>query len=165
MAVNTQRKVSQLGMVGQITPHVEIVDVRLVQTTGRIWPDWDPTSHPKIQLNITHKSRCKQKDTTLLAEVDFRLSGSVADDPAKKVVSLSAVLELTYKLSKEVDLTPRQLNAFGNLNVLYNAWPYWREFVQDMAARMGLPRLVVPVFRIARPVSASSTVYPRRQLE
>jgi hypothetical protein len=133
MTATTQQKSSQLKMVGQIAPHVEIVDVRLVRTIGRIWKDWSPKGHPKINLAITHKSRCRQEKSTLLAEVTFKLVGSVADDPTKKVVSLSADFELGYNLSREVDLTPRQLSAFANLNVLYNAWPYWREFVQNMA--------------------------------
>ncbi|MBI2458591.1 MAG: hypothetical protein HYW08_08820 [candidate division NC10 bacterium] len=66
-------------------------------------------------------------------------------------MNLSAVLELSYRLSKEIELTPQQLRAFGKVNALYNAWPYWREIVQTTVARMGLPRLIVPVFRVARP--------------
>ncbi len=79
------------------------------------------------------------------------MSGIQEQDVTKKVMDLSAVLELSYRLSKEVALTPKQLKAFANINALYNAWPYWRELVQTTTARMGLPRLVVPVFRIARP--------------
>jgi len=29
-----------------------------------------------------------------------------------------------------------------------NAWPYWREFVQSMSARMGFPALTVPLLEI-----------------
>ena len=28
------------------------------------------------------------------------------------------------------------------------AWPYWREFVQSMSARMGFPALMVPLLEI-----------------
>jgi hypothetical protein len=79
------------------------------------------------------------------------MRGVQEQDPTKRVVDLSAGLELSYRLSKEVELTPQQLRAFGKVNALYNAWPYWRELVQTTVARMGLPRLVVPVFRVARP--------------
>jgi len=39
---------------------------------------------------------------------------------------------------------------FAETNGLYNAWPYWREFVQNTAARMSLPGLTVPVLRLGR---------------
>ena len=35
------------------------------------------------------------------------------------------------------------------INPISNAWPYWREFVQNMSARMGFPALTVPLLEIA----------------
>jgi len=45
-------------------------------------------------------------------------------------------------------MTDIQALAFARTNGIYNAWPYWREFVQNMIARMNLPPLVIPVFRL-----------------
>lgn len=142
---------TQLKLVGEITPHVNITDVRLIRVDGRVWPAWDPETVQKVQLNLTHRSKCRQEETTLFAEVHFKLSGVVAENVSKKVVSLSAVFELSYSVSREAQLTPKQLDAFARINVLYNAWPYWRELAQDVSARMGLPRLIVPVFRVGQP--------------
>jgi preprotein translocase subunit SecB len=44
-------------------------------------------------------------------------------------------------------LTEAHLDAFAKTNAVFNAWPYWREFVQSTTVRMGLPPLVTPVFR------------------
>lgn len=35
------------------------------------------------------------------------------------------------------------------VNPISNVWPYWREFVQSMGARMGFPALTVPLLEIA----------------
>jgi hypothetical protein len=35
-----------------------------------------------------------------------------------------------------------------NIIPVSNAWPYWREFVQSMSARMGFPALTVPLLEI-----------------
>ena len=35
------------------------------------------------------------------------------------------------------------------INPISNAWPYWREFVQNMSSRMGFPALTVPLLEIA----------------
>ena len=39
--------------------------------------------------------------------------------------------------------------AFAQVNAVFNAWPYWRELVQASLARMSMPALTVPVFRVA----------------
>ena len=149
------RELSQLRTVGEITPHVDIVDVRLIRLDSRVSPSWATEEFPKLQLDLARKSRCGQRGRFLVAEVRFTLSGAAADDASRKFVLLNATFELRYSINREVALTKQQLSAFAQVNVLYNAWPYWRELVQDMAARMGLPRLVVPVFRVARPTTGS----------
>ncbi len=145
------RDISQLKLVAQITPHVEIEDVRLLSMSARVFDDGLVEAGKKVKLQLRTNSRCKQAGTKLSAEVRFVLRGVQEQDVTKKVIGLSAILELSYRLTKEVELTPKQLSTFGKLNALYNAWPYWRELVQTTVARMALPRLVVPVFRIARP--------------
>ncbi len=71
--------------------------------------------------------------------------GKVQRDPA---LLLMAKLMLNYKISSFEGLTDENLRAFANTNGVFNAWPYWREFVQNMTVRMGLPPVVAPVFRI-----------------
>jgi len=39
------------------------------------------------------------------------------------------------------------LQAFADGNAMMNCWPYWRELVQSMVARMNLPPFVVPLLR------------------
>ncbi len=37
---------------------------------------------------------------------------------------------------------------FYKINPVSIAWPYWREFVQNMSTRMGYPALTVPMLEI-----------------
>jgi hypothetical protein len=37
---------------------------------------------------------------------------------------------------------------FFKINQVTAAWPYWREFVQNMSTRMGYPALTVPMLEI-----------------
>ncbi len=53
------------------------------------------------------------------------------------------------------------LTEFGQHNVPFNVWPYWREVVQSAASRMGLPRIVLPPFRLGR--SATQTAIAKDQ--
>ncbi len=69
-------------------------------------------------------------------------------------VQVDATLELVY--SYPTDTTPlpspEELQAFASTNALMNCWPYWRELVQSMVARMNLPPFVVPLLRYVPPV-------------
>lgn len=59
-----------------------------------------------------------------------------------------ATLALTYSVSSFDDLSDVNLAAFAFINGVYNAWPYWREYVQSATVRLGLPPLIAPVYRI-----------------
>jgi len=50
------------------------------------------------------------------------------------------------------------LEEFGRYNVGYHIWPYWREYVQNACARLGLPPIPVPMYRIPQRESVSATV-------
>jgi hypothetical protein len=47
---------------------------------------------------------------------------------------------------------------FMTINPISHAWPYWREFVQNMSSRMGFPALTVPLLEIVPKKSASKEV-------
>jgi len=58
-----------------------------------------------------------------------------------------------YGLDSDLDeeeLRPA-LAEFARYNVGYHVWPYWREYVQATCARMGIPPLPIPMFRIPQP--------------
>lgn len=68
-------------------------------------------------------------------------------------VQVDATFEVTYSFPKDTTPAPttEELQAFANTNALMNCWPYWRELVQAMVAKMNLPPLVVPLLRWVPP--------------
>jgi len=58
---------------------------------------------------------------------------------------------LIYSAGTLDDITDEAVDTFGKTNGIFNAWPYWREFVQNTIVRMNLPSLTIPVFRIFAP--------------
>jgi hypothetical protein len=76
------------------------------------------------------------------------------------VVSIGCEVLVTYScrnLSKHSDAA---LQDFARNNGCFNAYPYWREFVQNSIARLGLPTLVIPTFRLD--AGAEDASAPRR---
>ncbi|HEV8242927.1 MAG TPA: hypothetical protein VGV60_11205 [Candidatus Polarisedimenticolia bacterium] len=71
-------------------------------------------------------------------------------DPAESVADISATLALRYSVPGESlkSFRPEAVQAFAETNGVYNAWPYWRELLQNTAGRLGIPGIVAPVFRL-----------------
>ena len=61
---------------------------------------------------------------------------------------------MSYRLPADESFASEELAAFGKINGVFNAWPYWRELVHASLARMDMPTLTVPVFRLPPPDNA-----------
>jgi hypothetical protein len=83
----------------------------------------------------------------VLAKVDARVAPAPKAEP---LISIRAAFELRYRLPEGQTATMEELEAFAEVNGVFNAWPYWREFVQSTSVRMDLPPVVLPLFRVHR---------------
>ena len=86
-------------------------------------------------------------------EVAFRLEVSNASDQREFQAEIRAKFGLSYQIPADEEFTTEELEAFAGINAVFNAWPYWREWVQTSLSRMGMPVMTVPVFRIKRPAA------------
>lgn len=68
-------------------------------------------------------------------------------------IQVDASFELIYSFPPDTDPVPtsEELQGFADTNALMNGWPYWRELVQSMVAKMNLPPITVPVLRFVPP--------------
>ena len=82
--------------------------------------------------------------------------------PADFFLRIEARFVVTYTVRSDDGLTEANFDAFGERNGIYNVWPYWREFVQSITARMGLPPLTVPVFRVGTAKLKQDSALPRK---
>ena len=96
------------------------------------------------------------EDGSLWIEVAFTLEirSGIADDDLQAEVC--GTFELSYRIPDDEGFSSEELATFGQINAVFNAWPYWRELVQASLARMSLPALTVPVFRLPAPDAVKS---------
>jgi len=79
---------------------------------------------------------------------NFQVAAFNDKTPGKLVMKIEASFCTSYFIVKPVpdDLRPEKIWEYlFTINPISNAWPYWREFVQGMSTRMGLPALTVPL--------------------
>jgi hypothetical protein len=134
---------------------VQLADIRLVEVHSK--NPRLPDENDEIMLFHRHVSKTPAAhDAGSPIEIHVVLKARVApsaEDP-EPFFEVSARFELTYLVPENFEATDAELKAFGDSNAVYNAWPYFREVVQSMAARMSLPSIVLPVYRV--PLVAAS---------
>ncbi len=146
--------VTNLDLAGKVARNVELDAVNL--RYARVEAGYEPGELPdEIDVDIQYRTSIKRrvrKDDPLVPELvvtvefKFHVRDKSQDGPAQ-VLSLEASYLLTYSLHSGVDLDESCYKHFAEVNGPYNAWPYWRELVQSVTGRVGLPGFVVPVFR------------------
>jgi hypothetical protein len=87
------------------------------------------------------------EDRSLRIETAFTMEVRSADDEEPQA-EIQATFELSYEIPDEESFSSEELEAFAEVNAVFNAWPYWRELVQASLVRMSLPPLTLPVFRV-----------------
>ncbi len=78
----------------------------------------------------------------LLHEYQFIVTPSTKRDFAVKIIC-----EFEVELTSQSKITEDFLEIFSRVNLPMNTWPYFREFVQNMLQRMGLPPFTLPFLK------------------
>ena len=138
--------------LSRIVSVIEIKSVRLCEAHCR------SAVHPSeaggaIGVKISRKAAVVKEpgeDGVLRIETIFAMEIHSAGDEEKLQAEIRGTFELSYKVPDDESFSSEELDAFGQVNAVFNAWPYWRELVQASLARMSMPLLTVPVFRLPR---------------
>ena len=146
-------QIKQTGSLKRIAPliaAVRIKDIRLVEANVKTSVR-SADEVGEVELAIEKSATVKEYAVDdgmfwVLAKINAQLIP--VESKKSPPVSVKATFELRYSLPKELKVSHAQLNTFARINSVFNAWPYWREFVQSMVARMNLPTLTLPVFRL-----------------
>lgn len=89
--------------------------------------------------------------------VSFRLGLRPSEEGSTTFVTLVAEYALDYELPADAVFERVELECFADLNATLNVWPFWRELVHSVVARVGLGSITLPVWRAkARPVDPAA---------
>lgn len=110
---------------------------------------------PQVMSPETLSLKYKCSTKILSAERDvlpilcnFGVAAFRGKSPDKNVMSIEASFCTSYVLKQIEEFNSADIEHFAKINPIYNAWAYWREFVQSMTTRMGFPALTVPLLKI-----------------
>lgn len=147
---------TQYQLAAGVAKHVELRNVLLRNMSAKLKMPLADASNviesgkTDASVKITPTYSLDEPRLVLNVVVGFAISVSTQEEPSADVLELGAEFELSYGLDSPPPTDHRDalLSAFAHINGTYNAWPYLREFVQSTTARMTLPPVVLPVFRV-----------------
>lgn len=144
-----------LKQLAPIIANAQLQDIRLVESSCKAFShDLSQSAEIDVRLNWSAKAILRAAGLfSVLADLEVVLvpPGSTPADGAR----VTARLEIRYQIPLELQIHEGLLDEFAKVNGVFNAWPYWREFVQNTLVRMGLPPLALPLYR--HPVHPSGT--------
>lgn len=143
---------------------VEIENIRLVRADvfSQIRTAQE-ASNAEVKLSWSSKIEKEEPGRfTVRAALQVRIHSEGRDEA---VVRIDAEHEVNYRYPVDFSIKADQLEHFARVNAIYNAWPFWREFVQSMMLRQGLPPFVLPLMKVEphAPVGANKADTGRKK--
>lgn len=140
---------------------VQLNSVRLVETSAKTSIHTPKEVGEITECRVETSTQVKdalqgQSSFTVIARIHFKLAGSKF--VAEPAVSVRASFELEYQLPKDFVAQQKELKAFAEINGIFNAWPYWREYIQNVFSRMSLPPITLPIYRLKNKVLGASNL-------
>ena len=90
------------------------------------------------------------------------ITKSFEADDIDPIATFECSLIATYLLHDDYTPSSAELSAFHKANVIFNSWPYFREFIQNAACRMNIPPPPIPFVRVQ--VRSEEPVKPKAHL-
>ena len=149
---------SNLDLAGKVARNVELDVIKLRHATVSTLEEAE-TLPEQVRIDIKYRSTYERRgqdsdSPSVVLRVDFKLAVQVADaedmsdeGSGPDFMSLEAGYLLAYQINPAAEFDEECLKHFAEANGPYNAWPYWRELVQSVSGRLGLPGLTIPLYR------------------
>lgn len=107
----------------------------------------DPSKN-EISIGVKSGLLEPDKENILPFNVVFTVKATEKDS-GQDTFQVEVEFCVIYQSKEGVKPQDNELEAFGITNVVFNAWPYAREYVQNTLTRMDLPPFVMPLLKIS----------------
>ena len=126
---------------------VQLQGIRLVESSCRGFTQ-EPTESSQVDVRFNWSAKAVLKSAgsfSVLADMEVLLVPTGSEDA--NAARIWSRFEIRYSVPQEIELNEGLLEEFAKSNGVFNAWAYWREFIQSTLVRMGLPAVLLPLYR------------------
>jgi hypothetical protein len=91
-----------------------------------------------------------------VVEVSFEYTAWDASEPPERLFKVDCTFEVSYRLRDEYHPSEEEKTSFSKGTAVFNCWPYAREFLRDITARLGHQTPALPLLRISPKKSSTN---------
>ena len=126
-----------------ILKNVELREIFLESSTSEIFRDnIDPQK--TMAVEIRERASFEQIKSRLKITHKYYLTAKNTDS---KDVAIKITAGFRLNFESKGTIGKDFFDIFRDINLPYNSWPYFREFVQSMMQRMNIPPLTLPFLK------------------
>ena len=142
------REVNPFILAEPIAKQARLVNIFMEEVAAKRDPIVDDSVVNTVNIEKISVGNSGQS-TLLSVSVSFLLRGK-DDGNDESLYKASCTIVLIYQCEDLTRYDQEVFKAFAGTTGVFNAWPYWREFAQNITSRMGLPPVTVPPFRFGQ---------------
>jgi len=148
MGFTIEQKEASSRLAYEFQIHAELAEIRLIACSATAEESLQEGRPLRLGFDLTTDPlKAEPGQARFAARVTVYGEGeNGASERAFEVMSRYA---LTYRLRDGFTPTPEMLEAFQVGNAVFQCWPYFREFFQNLTQRMGLGLPPLPMLRLA----------------
>jgi preprotein translocase subunit SecB len=130
-----------LAAVTRVARNIDLRDIRIVKVEASSSPAPSGPLEPRITFDT---NAALVADNLLNVACIYTLTVNAGEVCA---ATINTVYLLTYEVTGGKP-SEQDIRHFANANGVYHSWPFLRQFLADMTAKMGFPPLTLPVFQV-----------------
>lgn len=138
----------QIAALNAFQNHCEIQGITLLScTAGRAKAGTEfkePFSVKPALSNISSMIQGNQ----IIVEVSFEYAAWDSSEPPQRLFLVNCAFEVAYQIRDHYVPSEHERSSFERGTAVFNCWPYAREFLRDITARLGHQTPVLPLLRI-----------------
>jgi len=157
---------------------IAIDGIFLLNSNIDIKPDWNPALDNGNKYSVQYRASSAgwqeiNQDPLPLMLFDFLVGVRLLREEHLETVTqhpetasdyilaeITATFRGHYRLQQNPQASEQDLKDFADVNVGFDVWPFWREYLQATCLRTGLPLIPLPVYKLSEPKSPKT---PRRK--
>lgn len=83
-----------------------------------------------------------------VVEVSFEYTAWDSSEPSERLFLVNCTFEVAYRVRDTYVPSEEEKSSFSRGTAVFNCWPYAREFLRDVTARLGHQTPTLPLLRI-----------------
>lgn len=129
-------------LAARVSAGVDLLDLRIRRIEAELH---SAAAEGPFSFKLDVTPAVSRADKLAVYSLEYQFSSKDSDD--QLVLDGTVELSVLYQLPGDRELNDDDLTAFGEISVLFTAYPYLREILHSLTGRMGLPPLILDVMR------------------